>query len=182
MTRRIAIWTLVAIASLSGAPAFAHSGPPYPLVSEQPSGPYVLSIWTDPDTTDDGSPEGKFWITLHPADAAPTLPADTTVVFAIAPGDRPGPEQTVRVTPAGGLLSNQLVALNMDHEGPFRVRLTIDGALGRAAFEGDVDATYDLRPAPMLLLLYVLPFAIVAFLWVKLMLRRRRVPRSVDPA
>ena len=52
----------------------------------------------------------------------------------------------------------------MDHEGPFGVRVTVDGPLGRAAVDSQVDATYDLRPAPGLIALYLVPFV----------LRRRR--------
>jgi hypothetical protein len=61
----------------------------------------------------------------------------------------------------------------MDHEGRFHVRVTIDGPLGRAEVEADVDATYDLRPPPAMIAVYLLPFVAVGFLWVKLLLRRR---------
>ena len=35
--------------------ASAHDGPPYPIVSNQVLGAYRISVWTDPDTTDDGT-------------------------------------------------------------------------------------------------------------------------------
>ena len=50
-----------------------------------------------------------------------------------------------------GSASRQFVALLLDHEGPFAVQVTVDGPLGRADVETKVDATYDLRPAPLLL-------------------------------
>jgi len=37
-----------------------------------------------------------------------------------------------------------------------------------------VEATYDLRPAPALLAVYLLPFLLVGFLWTKRLLQRRR--------
>ena len=55
----------------------------------------------------------------------------------------------------------------------FPVRVTIDGLLGPAAVEAEVDATYDLRPPPGLVVVYLVPFVAVGFLWLKLLLRRR---------
>ncbi len=61
---------LATVATLAlAAPAVAHSGPPYPVVSNQVAGPYRLSVWTDPDATDDGSAGGQFWVTIEPARA-----------------------------------------------------------------------------------------------------------------
>src|SRR5215510_4568748 len=34
---------------LAGTRARAHEGPPYPIVQDKAVGPYVISIWTDPD-------------------------------------------------------------------------------------------------------------------------------------
>src|SRR5690349_11751219 len=51
-----------------------HSGPPFPIMSDQAAGPYVVSIWTDPDTTDDGSAGGQFWTRVHPAADGVQLP------------------------------------------------------------------------------------------------------------
>jgi len=34
--------------------SLAHSGPPFPIVTDVVRAPYTISIWTDPDTTDDG--------------------------------------------------------------------------------------------------------------------------------
>ena len=41
------------------------------------SAPTAISIWTDPDTTDDGRPAGQFWIVLEPADGRTAIPAGT---------------------------------------------------------------------------------------------------------
>ena len=62
----------------------------------------------------------------------------------------------------------------MDHEGPFGVHVGVDGPLGQAEVESKVDATYDLRPAPFLLAVYLFPFLAIGALWVKVLLRRRR--------
>ena len=153
-----------------------HSGPPFPLVSDRVAGPYSVSLWTDPDATDNGSPAGQFWVMVHLADGSALSP-DTTALVTIRPTDRPGPPQSSRTTAVNGSVSRQYVALLMDHEGPFAVQVTIEGSRGSAVVDATVDATYDLRPARWLLALYVMPFAAVGFLWLKLLLSRRRASR-----
>jgi hypothetical protein len=151
----------------------AHSGPPFPIVSDRVIGPYRISIWTDPDTTDDGKAAGQFWVVIAAAGGAGTLPVLTEARVAIRPLDRAGRTREGPAEPVNGSVERQFVALVMDHEGPFGVRVAIDGPLGRAEVEGQVDATYDLRPAPGLIALYLVPFALVGALWVKVLLRRR---------
>ena len=72
-----------------------------------------------------------------------------------------------------GDVTNQFAALLMDHEGRFAVHVTVQGPLGHAAVDAEVDATYDLRPPAYLLALYLAPFIAVGVLWGRLMLRRR---------
>jgi hypothetical protein len=66
----------------------------------------------------------------------------------------------------------------MDHEGPFAVRVAIDGPLGQAQVTSAVDATYDSRPAPALFAVYLAPFVVLGFLWIKLLRRRRALRRG----
>ena len=69
----------------------------------------------------------------------------------------------------------QFAALVMDHEGRFGVHASRwRGRSEPPSSTRDVDATYDLRPAPILMVLFVVPFLLVGFLWVKLLVRRRR--------
>jgi len=65
----------------------AHTGPPYPIVSNRVTGPYDVSVWTDPDATDDGSLAGKFWVVLQPSGSS-SLPQETRVT-TITPLDGP---------------------------------------------------------------------------------------------
>ena len=151
----------------------AHSGPPFPIVSDRAAGPYLVSIWTDPDTTDDGSPGGQFWVRLERPAGAGAIPPQTRATVAIRPVNRPGPERAQPAAPVRGDVTDQFVALVMDHEGRFAVHVTIHGPLGSAAVDAQVDATYDLRPAPVLILLYLIPFLLVGLLWGRLLVRRR---------
>lgn len=151
----------------------AHSGPPFPIVSDEPAGPYMISIWTDPDATDDGTPGGQFWVIVSMRDDS-EVPADTRVRVTIRPLSREGPPIEGTAAPVNNLVSRQFVALLMDHEGPFAVEAAIDSSKGSAVVRSQVDATYDLRPPPIMLLVYLTPFLLVAGLWMKAMLRRRK--------
>jgi hypothetical protein len=156
----------------------AHDGPPYPIVSDRVTGPYRVSIWTDPDTTDDGSPGGQFWVRVDRADGNDRLPPETRARVSIRPLDRTGAEASAPAIAVRGDVTNQFAALVMDHEGRFAVHIAIDGPLGATQLDGEVSATYDLRPAPSLLLLYLAPFVLVGILWGRLLARRRTVRQA----
>jgi hypothetical protein len=158
--------------------ARAHAGPPFPIVSSRTAGSYDVSVWTDPDSTDDGSAGGQFWVTVRPSGGAVPLPADTRVNVAIRPLDRSGPTNTGSAETVATDASHRFVALVMDHEGRFHVRVTINGPLGPAEVDAEVDATYDLRPPPALIAVYLIPFVLVGFLWIKLLLRRAPAARA----
>jgi hypothetical protein len=163
-----------ALAFSAGATVRAHSGPPFPIVSNRIAGAYRISLWTDPDATDDGSAAGRFWVVMDPVreGAAPGL--DTRVTVSIRPLDRAGPVRTGTAEPVGHEASRRFVALVMDHEGRYAVRTTIEGPLGPGDVDAEVDATYDVRPRPFMLALALMPFLLAGFLWLKLLLRRRR--------
>jgi hypothetical protein len=152
----------------------AHSGPPFPIVSNQTSGPYVVSIWTDPDSTDDGSAAGRFWIVLAPIGSSATLPGDTRAEVTATPIDRAGESHAQKTEPVKGEVTRQFAALVLDHEGRFSVRVTVDGPLGRGTLDSEVEATYDLRPSRVMLIVYLMPFVLAGLLWAKLLLRRRQ--------
>ena len=154
-------------------PAAAHDGPPFPIVSDRDAGAYVISVWTDPDTTDDGSPGGQFWVTLR-ARGEQALPDVTRATVAIRPLDREGPGHSATATPVRGDIGNQFAGVVMDHEGRFAVHVDVESASGRVSVDSEVQATYDLRPTRFMLVIYLLPFLLAGFLWTTLLVRRRR--------
>jgi hypothetical protein len=168
--------TLTMILCLAAGPSLvlAHDGPPFPIVSGRTIGPYIISVWTDPDATDDGSPGGQFWVVIDRADRSGRPPEDTRATVSVRPLDRGGPAETAAATPVRGNVSNQFAALVLDHEGRFAVHVTVDGTLGAAEVEAEVDATYDLRPPPYMLAWYLAPFLLAGFLWARLILLRYR--------
>ena len=164
---------LVALVCASPPSLLAHDGPPFPIVSDRNAGPYLVSVWTDPDATDDGTARGQFWVTLARADGREAPLAGTTARVTIRPLSRPGPELTASTEPVRGDVTNQFAALVMDHEGPFPVRVVVGGPLGTATIDTRTDATYDLRPPAYMLAWYLMPFIVVGVLWTRLLLRRR---------
>jgi hypothetical protein len=174
MTNRLRFLASIGALVLLPHGAIAHDGPPFPIVSNQISGPYSISVWTDPDTTDDRTPGGQFWVTLEPAGGVKAVPAGTTATVSIRPLDRSGTAREGRAAAASGDVGRQFVALVMDHEGRFAVRVTVDGPSGRGQVESQVEATYDRRPPRGLVILYLMPFVAVGVLWMKVLLRRRR--------
>jgi hypothetical protein len=157
--------------------ATAHSGPPYPVISKQTAGAYQLSLWTDPDATDDRTAGGQFWVVIEPGGVS-IIPPETRARVSIKPIDRDEPFADVQATPVDGDVTRQYAALVMDHEGPVAVRVMVDGPSGSAMLETTVDATYDLRPPLPLLAVYLLPFLAAGFLWTARLVRRRRARRT----
>jgi hypothetical protein len=174
--RALTLVLIVTVLSVSGV--HAHDGPPFPIVSDRLAGPYLVSIWTDPDTTDDGSPGGQFWVRVHPAGQGDRLPADTRAIVTIVPAGHDDLARSAPASPVRRDVTNQFAAVVMDREGPFTVRVTIDGPLGAAVVTASVEATYDLRPPRSLLVLYLLPFVLVGSLWGRLLMRRRSARAS----
>jgi hypothetical protein len=182
MTRTPAAIVVLSAMALMPRDSTAHDGPPFPIVSDRVAGAYRVSIWTDPDTTDDGSPGGQFWVRLE-GERGTALPPETRATVSIRPIDRTGPEVRAAAAPVRGDVTNQFAALRMDHEGRFAVHVMVDGPLGRTAVGAEVEATYDLRPPPYLLVLYLAPFVAVGWLWLRLIVSRRamRLDSPADP-
>ena len=175
---RPALVCLVIVLAACEPAIHAHNGPPYPVIEDRVVGAYHVSLWTDPDATDDQSAAGKFWVTLRPARADQSIPVNTRVDVTIRPLDRPGGERTSRAEPINRDPGRQFATLVMDHEGPFAVHVIFDGALGSGAVDSNVDATYDLRPRPALIALFVLPFVLIGIIWGKLLIKRRMHARG----
>jgi hypothetical protein len=167
--------TLAVVLLLAASLAEAHDGPPFPIVSDHIVGPYRMSVWTDPDATDDGSPGGQFWVIVETASPTVPIPPDTSVRVSLTPLGRPGATVSAHASPVSDNAGRQFVALPIGEEGRLAVRAAVDGPLGPAVVEAEVTATYDLRPSPIMIGVYVMPFVLAGALWTKLLLRRRAV-------
>jgi hypothetical protein len=155
------------------APLFAHNGPPFPVITDRTVGNYVISLWADPDASDDGDRDGRFWIVLNPTAKGVTLPADTVVQIAVWPVERREAIRTETALADEREPARRAAAFVIDHEGKYGVKATITGSLGPADIESVVDAEYDARPRPFLIGVFALPFVLIGFVYLKLLVRRR---------
>jgi hypothetical protein len=144
----------------------AHEGPPYPLFVDQKVGPYVVSVWTDPDVGD-----ALFFVIVNPTDQ---LPPDLRVQIGVQPVSGRLPETVYsgeRENVQGQVQYRAQV--HFDAEELWRVRVRLEGAQGNAETVATVEATppgygrWDL-------LVYLLPFLGVGILWAVAMVRKLR--------
>jgi hypothetical protein len=173
---RAAAVVLALAFGLLPARVFAHSGPAFPIATDQRSGPYTVSIWTDPDTTDDGSAAGRFWVVVA---AGPASPPAARVSIVATPRNGTGRPTAIDIASPGRDGHTFYGAVVMDHEGPYGIDVRVTGPSGDATIHGDVDATYDLRPSPFVAALYLLPFVLVGAVWMRLLVRRSRVAKAM---
>jgi hypothetical protein len=158
---------------VSCAPLFAHNGPPFPVITDRTVGNYVVSLWADPDASDDGDKDGRFWVVVNPSAKGATLPADTVVQITVWPIEHREAIRTETAQADDREPARRLAAFAIDHEGKFGVKATITGSLGPADIESVVDAEYDARPRPFLIGVFALPFVLIGFVYLKLLVRRR---------
>ena len=144
--------------------ARAHSGPPFPILVDQRVGPYVASVWTDPDIG-----TGTFFVILE-APKGGSLPAQAAVRIGVQPVSKRLPEVLYEAEPQSVKEgARYFTKVKFDKGGMWHTRILIDGSELRA----DVEPTPDGIIGPFASLVYALPFLGIGFLWIKAALRRR---------
>jgi hypothetical protein len=165
--RRFALTVVVVLLALVPRAASAHQGPPYAVVVDRQMGPYVVSVWADPDVG-----TGTFFVTFDVPEGV-AIPADLAV--------------NVAVQPVSGRLAEAVHAAVRDDlrdqvqfkaEVPFdaqemwHVRVIVTSSAGGGEASTDVEVT-----PPGLgrwdLLLYTFPFLAVGVLWLRAVVRKR---------
>ena len=149
--------------------ATAHNGPPFPIITDQHVGPYIISLWTHPDLG-----TGTFFVMIDPLPGG-TVPKDLKVQIA--------------VQPASGRLAEAVYSawledlrgqvqyktdVQFDQQENWKVRLIITSSAGGG------EAVSQVVPTPTGfgrwdLLLFLLPFLGVGLLWATAITKRRRL-------
>ncbi|HEX6717116.1 MAG TPA: hypothetical protein VF088_08385 [Pyrinomonadaceae bacterium] len=141
--------------------ASAHEGPPFPLFVDQKVGPYVVSVWTDPDV---GTALFFVIVSEPPADLQVQIgvqPASGRLAEAFYNGERENLQGQTQYR----------TQVHFDAQELWRVRIRLQSAQGSAETVATVEATppgygrWDL-------LLYLLPFLAVGVLWATAMIRK----------
>jgi hypothetical protein len=139
--------------------ANAHNGPPFPIIENKKVGPCIVALWTHPDVG-----TGAFYVFVEPAPGA-TLPDNLKIQIGVQPVTGRLPEkfyEAERVKSHGQMQYN--AQAEFDRQELWRVRLVIQSSQGG----GEATATVEVTPPGFGrwdLLLYLLPFLMVAFLW-----------------
>jgi hypothetical protein len=168
VSAEISVGLLIALLLVSPTPAGAHNGPPFPIIENKKLGPCIVALWTHPDVG-----TGAFYVFVEPAPGA-TLPDDLKVKIGVQPVTGRLPEtfyEAERVKSHGPAQYN--AQADFDRQELWRVRLVIESSQGG----GEATAQVEVTPPGFGrwdLLLYLLPFLIVAFLWVLGISRMKR--------
>jgi hypothetical protein len=154
--------------------ASAHQGPPFPILVDRPVGPYLASVWTDPDIG-----IGTFFVVLEPPKDGGALPVGTTVRIGVRPVSGRLPEAIYAAEPQKVSYGERYFAqVPFDRGEMWKVHVTIAGPRGGGELAAEVEATPDGTIGPISLVVYSFPFLAVGFLWWKATVRRRRPPAA----
>jgi hypothetical protein len=152
--------------------AAAHEGPPFPIIVDQRAGPYLISVWTDPDVG-----VGTFYVILASARGA-ALPADNQVQVCVRPSSGRLPERCYDGTRQDVRDRLQYYAeVEFDQQEMWQVRVRVRSEAASAEVIAEVEATppgfgaWDL-------LIYGFPFILFGLLWLCVALRSHRRRRS----
>jgi hypothetical protein len=164
------IWVglLLVLSLLLPVTASAHNGPPFPIIENKKVGPCIVALWTHPDVG-----TGAFYVFVEPAPGG-TVPNDLKIEIGVQPLTGRLPEvlyATERVKSHGPLQYN--AQAEFDRQELWRVRLVVQSSQGG----GEATTQVEVTPAGFGrwdLLLYLLPFLLVAFLWFRGISRTRR--------
>jgi hypothetical protein len=144
----------------------AHEGPPFPIVLDHRAGPFIVSVWTDPDIG-----TGTFFVILDPAPGTKLLD-DVTVRVCVTPASGRLPEACYPAVRQALRDKVQYYAeVQFDQGEPWRVRVRVEGAGAAEEVTSEVEATppgygrWDL-------LIYGFPVVLFGGLWLYAALRR----------
>jgi hypothetical protein len=149
-------------------PAEAHMGAPYPVLMEQAVGPYTVSALADPDVG-----VGTFIIEVTLAGGEPP-PEDTVLTLSVVPDDGHAEEATYQAERTLTRDGERFIGeVPFDVKGFWSVRLALMGPAGEGETSFQVRVT---PPGPgwVETLLCLIPFVLVAILWLLGARRKRR--------
>ena len=172
--RRVPLALLVCLgttllAMLCAPNAAAHNGPPFPIITDQRVGPYIISLWTHPDLG-----IGTFFVMVDPVPGG-TVAKDLKIQIGVQPAS--GRLAEVMYSAWHVDLRGQVEfksEVQFDQQENWKVRLILTSSSGGG------EAISQVVPTPAGfgrwdLLLYLLPFLGVGFLWITAIAKRRKL-------
>lgn len=170
VSRALPICLLAALLLMFCTPnALAHNGPPFPIITDQRVGPYIISLWAHPDLG-----TGTFFVMIDPVPGG-TVPKDLKVQIAVQPASGRLAEAVYSawLVDLRGQVEYK-TEVQFDQQENWKVRLILASSAGGGEILSQVVPTptgfgrWDL-------LLFLLPFLGVGFLWATAITKRRRL-------
>jgi hypothetical protein len=148
----------------------AHRGAPTRIIADQRVGPYVASVWTDPEV---GS--GPMYVMLEAADGQ-TFTPPSAVRVGIAPVSGRLPE-VLRDAHSEPMRRGArfMTDVAFDRAERWNLRVLIDGSAGGGQLTSQVEAMPNAAAGPFVLVLSLLPFLAVTGVWWRAAVARRRI-------
>ncbi len=161
-----------AVVVLCAATAWAHEGPPYPILVDQELAGATFTIYADPDVG-----TGTFFIYVEGKPAG----ASTKLRIGVAPTDGRLGEVLQDAEPAPPGRPYQYLALaTFDQRGPWKARLIVETDGTTADLVVPIDVTPPGGTA-FDLLYYLIPFVGLGAVWIKAVLKGREHAREAGP-
>ena len=147
----------------------AHEGPPFPIIVDEEVGPFLVSVWTDPDIG-----IGTFFVIMEPLSGG-NLPDITSVQIGVEPVSGRLKETVYTAEPQNVRRgARYYTEVAFDQGGMWKVRVRLEGPDWEGELYSEVEATPDGSIGPIGLIVYALPFIAVGVLWFRAIILRRR--------
>jgi hypothetical protein len=168
------------VALCIGVPAWAHIGPPYPIMQNRKVGPYNVEVWSNPDVG-----TGSFYVIVDPPKGSGlAVPADMKVQVAVQPVSKRLPVAVYNAWREKLLDHVEFKTLvPFDKQEMWHVHIAFSSSTANGEADTDVSVTPTLL-GRWDLLIFLLPFAGIGVLWFKAASvkrsrrRRARTPRA----
>ena len=150
----------------------AHEGPPFPIIVDHEMGPYLVSVWTDPDIG-----IGTFFVVFDPnPELQGKFPTEiSSVKVGVEPTSGRLEEAIYDATPQRARNGARYMSeVEFDQGEMWKVRVVIEGKGWKGELNSEVEATPDGSIGPIVILIYAFPFLLVSILWIRAIMVRRQ--------
>lgn len=146
----------------------AHEGPPFAIIVDEEVGPYLVSVWTDPDIG-----IGTFYVVFDPKNKG-ELPEINSVEVGVKPtSGRLDEALYTAETQRARNGARYMAEVEFDKGEMWEVRILIEGNGWDGELTSEVEATPDGGVGPIAVVIYALPFIGIGIIWIRVIIKRR---------
>lgn len=155
---------------LLSSTAKAHEGPPFAIIIDEEVGPYLVSVWTDPDIG-----IGTFYIVFDPKTEGHSTDDISSVEIGVEPVSGRLEEEFYSFEEQRARSGARYwTEVEFDKGEFYSLRINIKGEGFKKEMISEVEATPDGTIGPIGLLIYAIPFIAVGALWFRTIIAKRR--------